>query len=64
MFIEYTPHRAQAEIHLARDARFRTVCCGRRFGKTRCMAGELLTGAAARRAATGCVVAPTYGVRC
>jgi len=42
MQINYTPHAAQMEIHRARDARFRTVCTGRRFGKTLCMAAELL----------------------
>jgi hypothetical protein len=29
-----TPHPAQALIHSASDRRFRTVCTGRRFGKT------------------------------
>lgn len=33
MVIEYTPHAAQMEIHRAREARFRTVCTGRRFGQ-------------------------------
>jgi hypothetical protein len=42
MQIDYTPHAAQMEIHQARDARFRTVCTGRRFGKTMCMAAEIL----------------------
>ena len=42
MKIDYTPHAAQMEIHKARDARFRTVCTGRRFGKTLCMAAEIL----------------------
>ena len=42
MVIEYTPHAAQMEIHKARGFRFRTVCTGRRFGKTLCMAAELL----------------------
>ncbi len=42
MVIEYTPHAAQMEIHRARGFRFRTVCTGRRFGKTLCMAAELL----------------------
>ena len=42
MVIEYTPHAAQIEIHRARGFRFRTVCTGRRFGKTLCMAAELL----------------------
>lgn len=38
----YRPHRAQLEIHRARDRRFRTVCCGRRFGKSQFAAGELI----------------------
>ena len=42
MQIDYTPHAAQMEIHRARNARFRTICTGRRFGKTLCMAAELL----------------------
>ena len=42
MVIEYTAHEAQMEIHRARGYRFRTVCTGRRFGKTLCMATELL----------------------
>ena len=62
MFVEYTPHLAQAEIHLARDARFRTVCCGRRFGKTRCMAGELLDRGGCEEGGDYGWVAPTYGV--
>lgn len=63
MKVDYTPHAAQYEIHRARrDYRFRTVCTGRRFGKTRCMAGELLyTGAVVEGGDYGWV-APTYGV--
>ena len=38
----YRPHLAQAKIHEACDARFRTVCTGRRFGKTLCMAAEIM----------------------
>lgn len=40
--LNYSPHAAQREIHEARGARFRTVCTGRRFGKTLCLAAELL----------------------
>ena len=63
MKVSYTPHPAQYEIHRARkDYRFRTVCTGRRFGKTRCMAGELLyTGSVVEGGDYGWV-APTYGV--
>jgi hypothetical protein len=32
--IRFTPHEAQARI-MASKARFRAVCCGRRWGKTR-----------------------------
>ena len=38
----YRPHECQRRIHLARDKRFRIVCTGRRFGKTLCLAAELL----------------------
>jgi len=38
----YFPHPAQRAIHKARKKRFRTVCTGRRFGKTLCLAAELL----------------------
>ncbi len=34
MTLNYKPHDAQLEIHKARGKRFRTVCTGRRFGKT------------------------------
>ena len=40
-WIHYTPHRAQNQIHHARGKRFRTICTGRRFGKTLCLAAEL-----------------------
>jgi hypothetical protein len=40
--LNYKPHPAQFEIHEARRFRFRTVCTGRRFGKTLCLAAELL----------------------
>jgi hypothetical protein len=52
MLINYTPHDAQRKIHEARSARFRTVCTGRRFGKTLCMVRRFLTAAAARWAVT------------
>ena len=38
----FTPHTAQALIHAASKCRFRTVCTGRRFGKTLFLAAELL----------------------
>jgi len=40
--LNYVPHGAQREIHEARGFRFRTVCTGRRFGKTLCLAAEVL----------------------
>ena len=40
--LNYVPHEAQRAIHEARRFRFRTVCTGRRFGKTLCLAAELL----------------------
>ena len=62
MQINYTPHAAQMEIHRARDARFRTVCTGRRFGKTLCMAAELLDRGGGEIGGDYGWVAPTYGV--
>ncbi len=41
VIFDYSPHAAQMEIHWARSRRFRTVCTGRRFGKTLCLAAEL-----------------------
>lgn len=38
--IDYNPHPAQQEIHNSR-ARFKVLCCGRRFGKTVFAANEL-----------------------
>jgi len=55
----YDPHPAQTEIHAARGYRFRTVCCGRRFGKTLCLAAELLDGAL-QEPGNYAWVAPTY----
>ena len=62
MEVTYIPHYAQSLIHLARDVRFRAVCCGRRFGKTRCMAGELLDRGGHEAGGDYGWVAPTYGV--
>ena len=60
--VKYIPHPAQLEIHRARGTRFRTVCTGRRFGKTICMAVELLEHAGTQAAGDYAWVAPTYGV--
>ena len=62
MQINYTPHAAQLAIHKSRDARFRTVCTGRRFGKTLCMAAELLDRGGGEIGGDYGWVAPTYGV--
>ncbi len=57
----YVPHPAQVAIHRAKDKRFRVVCTGRRFGKTYCLAGELLDWARKYGGDYGWV-APTYNV--
>jgi hypothetical protein len=62
MQIDYTPHASQQLIHNARDARFRTICTGRRFGKTLCMAAELLDRGGGEIGGDYGWVAPTYGV--
>ena len=62
MQIDYAPHAAQQEIHDARDARFRTVCTGRRFGKTMCMAAEILDRGGGDTGGDYGWVAPTYTV--
>jgi hypothetical protein len=60
-FSQYVPHPAQVAIHRAKDKRFRTVCTGRRFGKTYCLAGELCDWARRKGGDYGWV-APTYNV--
>jgi hypothetical protein len=59
--LKYTAHWAQKQIHHSRDRRFRVVCTGRRFGKTLCLAGELLECAFLDSGEYGWV-APTYNV--
>jgi hypothetical protein len=58
--VYYDPHPGQESIHLAEE-RFRVVCTGRRFGKTLCLAAELLSRAGADPGDYGWV-APTYNV--
>ena len=58
----YVAHPAQQRIHAARDKRFRTVCTGRRFGKTYCLAGELLDRGGSEKGGDYGWVAPTYNV--
>jgi hypothetical protein len=58
----YAPHPAQQQIRQARRKRFRTVCTGRRFGKTLCLAAELLDRGGCERGGEYGWVAPTYNV--
>ena len=60
--LNYQPHAAQLEIHRARAKRFRTVCTGRRFGKTLCLAAELLDRGGCEKSGDYGWVAPTYNV--
>lgn len=60
--LNYQPHAAQREIHLARDKRWRIVCTGRRFGKTLCLAAEIIDCGGGVEAGDYAWVAPTYGV--
>jgi len=55
--LRFEPHPAQREI-LASAARFRVVCCGRRFGKSLLSSFESL--AVALLGGWVCVVGPTY----
>ena len=58
----YQAHAGQQAIHDASDVRFRTVCTGRRFGKTLCLAAELLYAGMFRRGGDYGWIAPTYNV--
>lgn len=60
--LNYQPHAAQRTIHEARGVRFRTVCTGRRFGKTLCLAAELLDRGGCEQGGDYGWVAPTYSV--
>ena len=60
--LNYRPHECQRRIHGARDRRFRIVCTGRRFGKTLCLAAELLDRGGCERGGDYGWVAPTYNV--
>ena len=62
MDLNYQPHGAQQAIHDARNKRFRTVCTGRRFGKTLCLAAELMDRGGHEKAGEYGCVAPTYNV--
>jgi hypothetical protein len=55
----YRPHPGQLAVHTS-PARFRYVCCGRRWGKTRLAAAELLDRAGREAAGDYGWIAPTY----
>ena len=57
--LRYRPHPGQVAVH-ASAARFRFVCCGRRWGKTRLAADELLNRAGGEAAGDYGWIAPTY----
>jgi hypothetical protein len=60
LVLNYAPHPGQLAIHQARDRRFRTVCCGRRFGKTLLAAAELIDRGGGEAAGDYGWIAPTY----
>ncbi len=60
--LNYVPHEGQMAIHQARGYRFRTVCSGRRWGKTLCLAGELLDRGGSECGGDYGWVGPTYAV--
>src|SRR5512137_2781781 len=62
VLLNYKPHQAQMRIHEARTKRFRTICTGRRFGKTLCLAAELADRGAHDVPGDYGWVAPTYNV--
>lgn len=60
--IEYTPHPGQVLVHRSK-ARFRTLACGTRWGKSRCAAAEAVAAILEpREQALAWLVAPTYDV--
>jgi hypothetical protein len=62
MRLNYAAHPAQKKIHEARGKRFRTVCTGRRFGKTLCLAAEIIDRGSSEQAGDYGWIAPTYNV--
>jgi hypothetical protein len=60
LVLNYAPHPGQLAIHRARDRRFRTVCCGRRFGKTLLAAAEIIDRGGGEAAGDYGWIAPTY----
>lgn len=57
--LRYRPHAGQLAVHRS-GARFRHVCCGRRWGKTRFAAAELLNRAGGEAGGDYGWIAPTY----
>lgn len=55
----FIPHEGQLAI-LSSDARFKTVCCGRRWGKTLCLAADMLDRAGGEASGDYGWIAPTY----
>jgi len=55
----YYPHPSQSGVHLDRGIRFRAICAGRRWGKTRFAAAELLD-VAGGHGGLYAWIAPTY----
>lgn len=61
----YKPHEAQKKIHLS-NARFKVICCGRRFGKSQFSANEALKiikkAIKKGKQTRGWIVAPTFAL--
>lgn len=58
-FLNQIPHAKQIEI-LESPAKHKTICCGRRAGKSQLVAGELIRGSMSREYVMQGVIAPTY----
>ncbi len=56
---DYTPHPAQRLLHADRH-RFQTVCCGRRWGKTKCAAAKIIDEGGGVAGGDYGWIAPTY----
>ena len=57
--LDYWPHPGQAKLHRC-AARFQTICCGRRWGKTRYAAAKLIDQGATSEGGDYGWIAPTY----
>jgi hypothetical protein len=62
LLFNYAPHPGQQRIHQSRNFRFRSICCGRRWGKTLCLAAELLDRGGGEKAGDYGWIAPTYTI--